>query len=286
MERVSQKCILRLEQKALDGDVRLIPTILERASRALEEELTMREHDSDQSDTLQKESELVERLANVIWKCGTALVEGITSFQTKELSQECAGLLQSALEILKEGIDVAQSSMETLLASMNSLDKSYERDSTLLADDVQEDITTNLQALLKKAAANEDENDDGVEENDTSQDFDHVSEAEISEDDQFQIEEQEEAIRKRHTREGELQEKMEVLTAKIIETKNQETKDKEEWNRKKEIMLVDLDSLRKEWSYKDQLIGIAVMKVEALKYREDQLREILEAATARGDSQK
>jgi hypothetical protein len=284
MERVSQKCIQRLEQKALDGDVRFIPTILERATRALDEELTMREHDSDQSATLRQESELMERLANVIWKCGTALVEGITSLQAKELSEECVGLLQSALEILKEGMEIAQSSMDTMLISINALDQSYERDNTLLADDVQEDITTYLEALAKKAAASEDEEGDAFEENDTSQDFDHVSEAEISEDDQFQIEEQEEAISKLHAREGELQEKMEVLSAKIIETKNQETKDEEEWSSKKETIQLDLESLRQEWSYKDQLIGVAVVKVEALKHREDLLREILEAATARGEN--
>ena len=282
MDRVSQKCVSRLKRKALDGDTRSMPTILERATRALGDEFSMREQDTENAGNLRKELEFMERLSNAVLKIGISIADGVFLLQSKEISEELAEIVLSTLEVVKECVEVVQSSMGPPLVAIEELEHSYERDNMLLTKELQEDIKRNFKEQTEKIVEVDLAQSCGlgVDDIELCDDLGHAHEPEISEQEHNRIAAQEVTIEKLRQQERDLQERMEAVTAKIIETKTQEKDEGEEWTRKIQTLKVEIKKLEQEWSYKDQQIGVSHVKVEALKNREDLLREILEAATA------
>ena len=282
MDRVSQKCLSRLKKKGMDGDTRSIPTILERATRALGDEFSMREQDTEHARTLRKELEFMACLSSAILKIGTATADGISTLQFKEISEELAGIVLSILEVIKEGVEAVQLSIGPPLEAIEELEHRYARDNLLLPKELQEDIKNNFEEHRKKFVEFDLAHSSrlGVDDIELCDDLGHAHEPEISEQEHHRIAAQEVMIDTLRQQERNLQERMEAVTAKIIETKTKEKDEGDEWARKIHTLRVEIEKLEQEWSYKDQQIGVSHVKVEALKSREDLLREVLEAATA------
>jgi hypothetical protein len=138
MERVSQKQVRQLEKKAAKAESDELTDLIERATRALEEELVMRHGPSEVSQTvLQQETVYLEELVTALLDCCDSFAEGLLLLKSKKISLHIGASISDTIRQMEKRIEATENTISSALFVVEEATDAYAQDDTLLPDDVQ-----------------------------------------------------------------------------------------------------------------------------------------------------
>jgi hypothetical protein len=138
MERVSLKQVRRLEKKAAKGESTELAELIERAIRALEEELSMREGpDEIARKVLQLETMNLEQLVLAMLDCCESFAEGLLMLKALEISVPIGVGVSDTIRQMEKSISNAENTVSSAIFIVEETAVSYAQDDQLLPEDVQ-----------------------------------------------------------------------------------------------------------------------------------------------------
>lgn len=138
MERVSLKQVRRLEKKAAKGGSTDLTELIERAIRALEEELEMREgSDEIARKVLQLETMNLEQLVVAMLDCCDSFAEGLQMLKSLEIAVPIGVGVGDTIRHMEKSIANAENTVSSAIFIVEETAVSYAHDDQLLPKDVQ-----------------------------------------------------------------------------------------------------------------------------------------------------
>jgi hypothetical protein len=138
MERVSLKQVRRLEKKAAKGGSTDLAELIERAIRALEEELEMREgSDEIARKVLQLETMNLEQLVVAMLDCCDSFAEGLQMLKSLEIAVPIGVGVGDTIRQMEKSISNAENTVSSAIFIVEETAVSYAHDDQLLPKDVQ-----------------------------------------------------------------------------------------------------------------------------------------------------
>lgn len=258
--RVSLKQIRRLQRKAGRGESDELKELIERATRALEEELMMRENlSSDSQNVGWKDVAYLEQAVTATLSCYFSYIAGIELLKFETPASVTKSILETLcnmkeyLEGLQVSISVASSISSKLLAS-------FAQDKALVPDDIQAAFENGYQST------------EGSDESSLCESLDKASLSIEGDPDEGA------AFDKLQIEKDELCMKIVAAREDLVALQRRGEIEKEEWTMK-------LAELRKryreegtQWEQKDKEVERALEEAEEAKVAEDMVREFLERA--------
>lgn len=251
MERVSLKQVRRLEKKVAKGGSTELTELIERAIRALEEELAMRDG-SDQiaRKVLQLETMNLEQLVVAILDCCDSFAEGLQMLKSLEISVPIGVGIGDTIRHLEKSISNAENTVTSAIFIVEETAVSYAQDDQLLPKDVQA-------AFLPP--------DDQVHTG--TNDDEEVASSSVPEEDL--------ELENLHIRNDELELKLREVR-ELLNDKRALTKEVGDLTSKIEELMSKYKDGGFQWDAKDDEFLRAMKEVEEAKIAEDRLREFLE----------
>ena len=247
MRRVSEKQLKRLQKKIYkQGSPQELQQLFDRATRALEEEMEMRDNDHVPPVSLVQSSVTdMTTLANTMFLINKSFTQGLGALLNKHVSEKLGDAILTTVEKMEKSIDAAKETIESTMDVLEDTQQHvYEKDHALLSDQVLEEFEMEQQLLLH------DDDDDNASDTD-------LSTSNIS----FQM-----CV---DTEYNALETKNKLLDYKLKEAKTQNTKGK----------LADLRAQyqhnKLDWEQKDKKISDVLAEITSLKEREQILRELM-----------
>mmetsp|Transcript_13303 Transcript_13303/g.20652 ORF Transcript_13303/g.20652 Transcript_13303/m.20652 type:complete len:570 (-) Transcript_13303:130-1839(-) len=259
-QRVSLKQIRRLQRKAGRGESDELKELIERATRALEEELMMRENlSSDSQNVGWKDVAHLEEAVTATLSCCRSYIVGVELLQSETPVSVMTSILET-LSNMKEYLEVLQASISVASSVAAKLLVSFSQDQALVPDDLQ--------------AAFEDEYQ-SAEEIDESSFCESLDKEEILSRGVGDPNESD-VLDKLQIGKEELCTKIEVVKEDLVALQERGEIEKEKWTMKLTKLKKRYNEEGSQWEQKDKEVERALKEAEEAKVAEDMVREFLE----------
>jgi hypothetical protein len=256
MERLSQKQIRRLQKKASKRESSdELTELLDRATRALEEELMMRDGSSEPSvDVLLLETGFIKELVTDMLDCISAFAEGLVMLKSKDITLHIGDTIMTTLRQMEKTTEATENTVSSALFVLEEAAETYDQDGALLPDDVQK-------AYHREVV----EDDESSASEETTEQALHVN---VSSNEDRELED--------------LQDHNDDLERRIVEARRKLEYLKEQADDELHVYTSRIGDLKLmyeqggiDWEKKDEIIAKVFKEVEEAKVDEDKLRDFL-----------
>jgi hypothetical protein len=260
MERVSQKQLRRLQKKARKGASDDLQEILERATRALEEELEMRESDTETHQMRLREAGYMQELVHVMLSCCKSYTDGVAQFKSKEFCVNVRDTIVSTLRQMSQSVELTQKILSSTLYLMEEAVESYDLDEALVPNDIRT-AYSHVSAYLE----------DDESSNPPSEDEEELNEVDNGKEFQLDV---------LNDRYEELDRQIKEAKQRLEDFREEAGKQRREWKSKIRKLKQKYEEGGKEWDEKNVKVEQAFAEAEEAKLSEDRLRDFLERVAA------